>query len=215
MDTTTTMDTTACHRQIRGGMTVYGADGDKVGKVTEVGPAYITVEKGFFVTTDYYAPTSAIAAVGDREIHLTVPIDEVVSQGWDLKPADWDAAAYAEAEVLAAEYAAASATIAPDRPARTRDAGSPPAACRDLDAPAPSLPVPSPGTRTANDDTRYVVVAANTASGWTQYDAFVRRLGTSPATTVLYDPQQIDEAFTDLRATRAEGLDAVLVILSL
>ena len=82
MDTTPAMvDTTAGHWPIRGGMTVYGADGDKVGKVTEVGAAYITVEQGFFVTTDYYAPTSAIAAVGDREIHLTVPRDEVVTPG--------------------------------------------------------------------------------------------------------------------------------------
>src|SRR5215207_3878349 len=157
MDTTPAMGTTAGHWPIRGGMTVYGADGDKVGKVTEVGPAYIMVEQGFFVTTDYYAPTSAIAAVGDREIHLTVPLDEVVHQGWDLKPADWDAAAYAEAEVLAAAYVAASAPSAP----------------------APPLPVPSAAT----DDTHYVVVAANTATGWTQYAAFVRRLGTSPAAT--------------------------------
>jgi len=211
MDTTPAMGTTAGHWPIRGGMTVYGADGDKVGKVTEVGPAYITVEQGFFVTTDYYAPTSAIAAVGDRAIHLTVPLDEVVTQGWDLKPADWDAAAYAEAEVLACEYFAASAPIAPNRPARPRDAGSPPATSRDLDAPAPPIPVPSQAT----DDTHYVVVAANTASGWTQYDAFVRRVGTSPASTALYDPQAIDEAFADLRAARAEGLDAVLVILAL
>ena len=192
MDTTAALvptDTTAGHWPIRGGMTVYGADGDKVGTVTEVGPAYITVEQGFFVTTDYYAPTSAIAAVGDRAIHLTVPRDEVVTQGWDLKPADWDTAAYAEAEILAAEYVAASAPSAP----------------------APPRPAPSAAT----DDIHYIVVAANTASGWTQYDAFARRLGMTPATTALYDPQAIDAAFADLHATRADGRDAVLVILSL
>ena len=189
MDTTAAMGTSAGHWPIRGGMTVYGADGDKVGRVTAVSPAYLTVEQGFFVTTDYYAPTSAIAAVGAREIHLTVPLDEVITQGWDLKPADWDTTAYAEAEVLAAEYVAAS-------------------------APSASAP-PRPVAPEETDDIHYIVVAANTASGWRQYDAFVRRLGASPATTALYDPQEIDAAFADLRATRADGRNAVLVILSL
>ena len=189
MDTTAALVTTAGHWPIRGGMTVYGADGDKVGKVTAVGAAYITIEQGFFVTTDYYAPTSAIAAVGDRTIHLTVPRYELATQGWDLKPADWDTAAYAEAEILAAEYVAASA----------------------LGAPARLRPVLSEATDYIHD----IVVVANTASGWTQYDAFARRLGMTPATTALYDPQEIDAAFADLHATRADGRDAVLVILSL
>src|SRR5215213_10295770 len=65
MDTTASMNPTDWQRPIRRGMTVYGADGAKVGTVTAVGAAYLTVEQGFFVTTDYYAPTSAIAAVGD------------------------------------------------------------------------------------------------------------------------------------------------------
>ena len=37
----------------REGMTVYAADGDKVGKVVAVDPGYIVVEKGFFFPTDY------------------------------------------------------------------------------------------------------------------------------------------------------------------
>ena len=81
MDTTAAMIPTAGPWQIRGGMTVYGADGDKVGTVTAVGPAYLTVEQGFFVTTDYYAPTSAISSVVDRTVHLSVATDEVVHQG--------------------------------------------------------------------------------------------------------------------------------------
>src|SRR5215204_5818119 len=78
MDPTTAMDPTDRQRPIRRGMTVYGADGAKVGTVTRVGAAYLTVERGFFVTTDYDIPTGAIAAVGDRAVHLAVPRDEVV-----------------------------------------------------------------------------------------------------------------------------------------
>ena len=58
-----------------------GADSATVGTVTEVGAAYITVEQAFFVTTDYYAPTSAISSVVDRTVHLSVATDEVVHQG--------------------------------------------------------------------------------------------------------------------------------------
>jgi len=72
---------------LREGMTVYGADGDKVGKVIEVGSTYITVEKGFFFPTDYYIPTSAVASVGDDDVYLTVTKDEALNQAWDQLPA--------------------------------------------------------------------------------------------------------------------------------
>jgi len=67
----------------REGMTVYGADGDKVGKVVAVDPNYIVVEKGFFFPTDFYIPTSAIASVDDDNIYLTVSKEEALNQGWD------------------------------------------------------------------------------------------------------------------------------------
>ncbi len=71
------------------GMTVRGSDGDKVGKIVEVSPNYVVVEKGFFFPSDHYVPTSAISSVGDDEVYLSVTKDEALSQGWDQQPADW------------------------------------------------------------------------------------------------------------------------------
>jgi len=71
------------------GMTVRGSDGDKVGKIVEVSPNYVVVEKGFFFPSDHYIPTSAISSVGDDEVYLSVTKDDALSQGWDQQPGDW------------------------------------------------------------------------------------------------------------------------------
>jgi uncharacterized protein (TIGR02271 family) len=68
------------------GMTVRGSDGDKVGKIVEVSPNYVVVEKGFFFPSDHYIPTSAISSVGDDEVFLSVTKDEALNQGWDQQP---------------------------------------------------------------------------------------------------------------------------------
>ena len=68
---------------LREGMTVYGADGEKVGKIVAVDPGFVVVEKGFFFPTDYYIPTSAIANATEDEVYLTVAKDEALNQGWD------------------------------------------------------------------------------------------------------------------------------------
>src|SRR5215213_6413963 len=87
--------------QVTNGMTVRGSDGDKVGKIVEVSPTYIVVEKGFFFPSDHYIPTSAISSVGDDEVFLSVTKDEALGQGWDRQPADWnDAATGTSAEAL-------------------------------------------------------------------------------------------------------------------
>jgi uncharacterized protein (TIGR02271 family) len=72
------------------GMTVRGSDGDKVGKIVEVSPNYVVVEKGFFFPSDHYIPTSAISSVGDDEVFLSVTKDDALSQGWDQQPGDWN-----------------------------------------------------------------------------------------------------------------------------
>ena len=64
MDTTASLVPTAGHWPIRGGMTVYGADGDLVGTVTEVGPTDLTVERRCVVTT--VSDTAASASVWPR-----------------------------------------------------------------------------------------------------------------------------------------------------
>jgi uncharacterized protein (TIGR02271 family) len=83
----TTPDTMYGQYRFREGMTVYGADGDKVGKVVAVDPAYVVVEKGFFFPTDYYIPLSAIASATEDELYLTVSKAEALRQEWDRVPA--------------------------------------------------------------------------------------------------------------------------------
>jgi uncharacterized protein (TIGR02271 family) len=94
-------------------MTVRGSDGDKVGKIVEVSPDYVVVEKGFFFPSDHYIPTSAISSVGDDEVFLSVTKDEALSQGWDQQPGDWSATgtayqetSYGQADTVAATNAA-------------------------------------------------------------------------------------------------------------
>jgi len=77
------MDRTVQQWQIPEGTDVFGADGDKVGKVVAAQPAYIVVEKGFFFPTDYYIPTSAINTFDGDKLYLSVTKDEALNQGWD------------------------------------------------------------------------------------------------------------------------------------
>src|SRR5690349_7482788 len=67
---------------------VFGSDGDKVGDVAAVYPAYIIVEKGFFFPTDYYIPRNAIASFDAGRIYLTITKDAALNSGWDVQPTD-------------------------------------------------------------------------------------------------------------------------------
>jgi uncharacterized protein (TIGR02271 family) len=71
------------------GTEVFGADGDKVGKVVALTDRYFVVEKGFFFPTDYYIPKSAIANYDGERIYLNVTKDEALNQGWDAEPLDY------------------------------------------------------------------------------------------------------------------------------
>src|SRR5215217_6994592 len=84
------METTNTMWPIHEGATVYAADGDKVGKVTTVGPDYFVVEKGFFFPTDYYIPNSVIASADDDgdKIYLAVAKDVALTRSWDVEPTD-------------------------------------------------------------------------------------------------------------------------------
>jgi uncharacterized protein (TIGR02271 family) len=77
------VDRTVQQWQIPEGTEVFGADGDKVGKIVAAETNYIVVEKGFFFPTDYYIPTSAINTFDDGKVYLTVTKDEALNQGWD------------------------------------------------------------------------------------------------------------------------------------
>jgi uncharacterized protein (TIGR02271 family) len=80
------MSSSSYANQITIGDDVYGSDGDKVGKVAEVQPNYLVVEKGFFFPTDYYIPMSAVAGASDGQISLNVAKDAALNSGWDTVP---------------------------------------------------------------------------------------------------------------------------------
>jgi uncharacterized protein (TIGR02271 family) len=82
------MDPTIHQWNLREGMAVFGADGDKVGKIQAVYPRYIVVEKGFFFPTDYYIPMSAIASTDGDRVYLAVSKDDALHRGWDAPPFD-------------------------------------------------------------------------------------------------------------------------------
>ena len=84
------------------GMTVFGSDRRKIGKVVEVHQGYIVVEKGFFFPADHFIPIAAIARMGEDKLYLNVPKDDALHQGWDRRPIPADAA-YAAAESTWAE----------------------------------------------------------------------------------------------------------------
>ena len=86
------MSWTTESRQALIGAEVFGADGDKVGTVSEVYPGYIIVEKGFFFPTDYYIPLSAIATYDANRVYLTVSKDAALGRGWDVRPVDLETA---------------------------------------------------------------------------------------------------------------------------
>jgi len=71
---------------VRAGWDVYGSDGDKVGDVSDVGPNYVLVTKGFLFTKDIYIPTSAITSIDQDRVYINVAKDQVDSMGWDQAP---------------------------------------------------------------------------------------------------------------------------------
>jgi len=78
--------------QIQTGADVVGADGEKVGNIAAVYPAYIVVEKGWFFPTDYYIPWSVIASAEPDRVYLTLSKEATLNRGWDVRPTDLETA---------------------------------------------------------------------------------------------------------------------------
>jgi uncharacterized protein (TIGR02271 family) len=70
------------------GVEVFGAEGDKVGKIVAVHPSYVVVEKGFFFPTDYYIPRTAIANFDGENAYLAVSKEQALNQEWSEAPID-------------------------------------------------------------------------------------------------------------------------------
>jgi hypothetical protein len=93
---------TVANWQIIDGMTVYSADGYKLGTVRDYDPqaGYVDVKKGFLFTKDFYVPVTAVASVDDDSISINLTQDEVESGRYaDPPQGSGDASVYSEATV--------------------------------------------------------------------------------------------------------------------
>jgi uncharacterized protein (TIGR02271 family) len=72
--------------QIQRGSDVVGLDGGKIGEVSDVGPNFVLVTKGFFFPKDIYIPFDAITDVRNDVVHLSVTKDLVDQKNWDQPP---------------------------------------------------------------------------------------------------------------------------------
>lgn len=70
---------------IRSGAEVVDVDGERMGSVIAAAVDYIVAEQGFFFPTDYYIPRSAIAAVTESTVRLTVTKADALDQGWGIR----------------------------------------------------------------------------------------------------------------------------------
>ena len=57
--------------RIQEGMTVYSADGEKLGRVVQLGENTFLIEKGFFFPKDYLAQYGDIGRVADGDVYLS------------------------------------------------------------------------------------------------------------------------------------------------
>jgi uncharacterized protein (TIGR02271 family) len=69
------------------GMSVVGADGEKVGEIDGVEQDYFIVRKGFFFPQDHYVPMTAISSYDENQVYLNVTKDEALEQDWSNPPA--------------------------------------------------------------------------------------------------------------------------------
>jgi len=93
-----TMDNMFGTGQIIAGIDVYGADGNKLGRIVAVQTDYVVVEQEVVASSDYsiptspatncYIPISAIVSVDSETVYLSVATDQVISQGWSAERVD-------------------------------------------------------------------------------------------------------------------------------
>ncbi len=70
------------------GAEVFDANGEKVGKVVEVGRNSFKVEKGFIFHKDMHLPMSAVAQADGRNVRLRMTKDQVMTMGAEQLPAE-------------------------------------------------------------------------------------------------------------------------------
>ena len=72
------------------GTDVVSADGEKVGEIVAVHPAYVVVERGFVFPSATYVPRSALREIDGERAMLIVTKEEALRQPWESPPAGVD-----------------------------------------------------------------------------------------------------------------------------
>jgi hypothetical protein len=70
------------------GAAVYGADGERIGTVADIGHRYFLVEDGLFNITSRYLPTQLVAQADDERVDLSVTKTQAEEMGREALPAD-------------------------------------------------------------------------------------------------------------------------------
>jgi len=83
--------TTGNGGQIAKGADVFGADNEKIGKITEVGERYFLVQHGFLFHKTLYLPMRTVARADTHMVYLNVPKYEAEAMATEHLPAAGDA----------------------------------------------------------------------------------------------------------------------------
>ncbi len=75
----------------RAGMEVFGAEGERVGTVADIGRGYFLVQDGLFTIRNMYLPMSAVAQVDETGVYLTAAKRDVEAMARADLPAEDDA----------------------------------------------------------------------------------------------------------------------------
>ncbi len=104
-------------QQFTEGMTVFDADGDKVGKIFEVDPAqrYITVQKGFLFPKDLYIPFDTVEHNNAEGVYVTLSKQDLENERYHNVPTPVGLTERTRA------VDATTNTVADDRPARSTE----------------------------------------------------------------------------------------------
>ncbi len=83
--------TTGSEGQIMTGAEVFGADNERIGKITEAGEHYFLVQHGFLFHKALYLPMRTVARVDAHRVYLNVPKYEAEAMATEHLPAAGDA----------------------------------------------------------------------------------------------------------------------------
>ncbi len=77
--------------RLHAGMEVFGAEGERIGAVADIGRGYFLVQDGLFTIRNLYLPMSAIAQIDETGVYLTAAKHEAEAMARADLPAEGDA----------------------------------------------------------------------------------------------------------------------------